>query len=104
MSIPQILPPGTILKSNGEGPYLVTKVYGPCQCPNFIDTLNMDRPPPSPEHYHVEMTHQGLNAKAGLSYLALRDGQILDVHRGPADIRIIGREAVAYVAEQLSLF
>jgi hypothetical protein len=103
-TIPTALPIGTIIRTNGEGPYLITKILGPCHCPAYLDTINMCNPPQAPEHYHLTMRHQTRNTDGYLNDMAVKNGQIINVHRGPADIRIIGREAVAHVAEQLSLF
>jgi hypothetical protein len=103
-TIPTALPIGTIIRTNGEGPYLITKILGPCHCPSYLNTINVKNPPMSPEHYHITMRHQTRNTDGYLNDMAIKNGVIINVHRGPADLEIVGREAGAYVAEQLNLF
>lgn len=39
--------------SYGTGPYVVTRVSGPCTCPEYVRSLDGDQTPSEP-HYHLE--------------------------------------------------
>ena len=51
------LEPGMLIKTNYSGPYRIKEIERGCRCPLYIDTLDMDNPPPQPEHIHLTLTN-----------------------------------------------
>lgn len=49
----------TVRTSYGSGPYVVTKVHGPCRCASYLSELNDLHPQPSPSHYHLSCEKDG---------------------------------------------
>lgn len=48
-----ILRLGNIVRTNyNTGPYVITCVTGPCQCPEYVRSLDGDETP-SEEHFHI---------------------------------------------------
>lgn len=48
-----ILRRGNIIRTNyNTGPYVITRVTGPCRCPEHVRSLEGDRTPSEP-HFHI---------------------------------------------------
>lgn len=55
-----VVHPLNIVTTNyGTGPYVITEVYGPCECPEYLRHLDGDDSPSEP-HYHLTCRHAEL--------------------------------------------
>lgn len=65
---------GAVVKTNyGTGPYKITKMHGPCTCPTYVDSINMENPPPTREHYHLTCRIVGEEKRGDDYYLGYLD-------------------------------
>jgi len=50
---------GQVVTTNYDtGPYRITKIVGPCRCPEYVKALNGDRSPSDP-HFHLTCVWAG---------------------------------------------
>lgn len=69
-----VLAIGKVVKTNyGTGPYRIPKMHGPCTCPTYVDSINMDNPPPTREHFHMTCRRVGEEKRGDDYYLSHLD-------------------------------
>lgn len=60
---------GMLVKTNyEERPYRITKIWRDCTCPDYLDTINMRKPPAQPSHIHLELTRPDGSGKFWLGH------------------------------------
>ena len=73
---------GMIVKPGyGQIFFVVKKVFGPCTCPAYLDSINMPSPPKSRAHYHLHCKAIG-EPKSEWFYLNGYDGNGKNVWDG----------------------
>jgi hypothetical protein len=45
-----------LIRTNYSGPYRIKEIERGCTCPLYRDEIEMDDPPPQPEHIHLVLT------------------------------------------------
>lgn len=47
---------GMLIKTNYSGPYRIIDIERGCTCPDYLDEIEMDDPPPQPPHIHLTLS------------------------------------------------
>jgi hypothetical protein len=68
------LEPGMLIETNYSGPYRIKSVTRGCTCPNYVDTINLENPPPQSPHIHIVCSNPD---KTGEFYLNGYDEETL---------------------------
>jgi len=68
-----MIPIGSIISTSyGTGPYILQSMHGPCNCGEYIESL--DNPDcTSEDHYHLLLTGKDISDKYYLGGYALKD-------------------------------
>ena len=86
-----------VITSYNTGPYVIDSIERGCECPSYLDEINLDDPPKSKKHIHIVCHHLDEKKRKGREcYLSGYDdqsgvsvwGDDYLIYRGNVDVQL----------------